>query len=213
MLSLARPFPAIPAQPAVVPPPAAAVVHVAGGAPFSVSEVSIETPGEGEGPPSVECTSLRRRGDSNPSGGCVSYRGRSLLGGLAVAGLVVLLCLLVGVVVGANRQLSALSGRLDALEGAAAPAEVAAAPVGGTICVACDFGVMVNSFGFQYNQFASSKKDYNFIYMYCVNLIDGGILVASCKTVQVCCAPVLDGPTPNFAIWCFGPVFCGAATG
>ena len=64
-----------------------------------------------------------------------------MLGGLAVVGLVVLVCLLVGVVVGANRQLSALSGRLDALEGAAAPAEVAAAPVGELICAECDFGV------------------------------------------------------------------------
>ena len=104
-------------------------------------KVSIETPGEGEGPPSVESTSLRRWGDNNPSGGCGSYRGRSLLGWLVAVGLVVMLCLLVGVAVGANMQLSALSGRLDALEGAVAPAEVAAAPVGVTICVACDFGV------------------------------------------------------------------------
>ena len=64
-----------------------------------------------------------------------------MLGWLAAVGLVVLLCLLVGVVVGANRQLSALTGRLDALEGAAALAEVAAAPVGVLICVECDFGV------------------------------------------------------------------------
>ena len=41
----------------------------------------------------------------------------------------------------ANRQLSALSGRLDALEGVVAPAEVAAAPVGELLCVECDFGV------------------------------------------------------------------------
>ena len=68
-------------------------------------------------------------------------RGRSLLEGLAVVGLVVLLCLVVGVVVGTNRWLSALAGRLDALEGVAALTVVAVAPVGDLTCVECDFGV------------------------------------------------------------------------
>ena len=89
----------------------------------------------------MECTPLRRRGDSNPSGGCGSCRGRSLLGVLVVVGLVVLLCLLVGVVVGTNRRLSAFAGRLDALEGVAALTVVAGAPVGDLTCVECDFGV------------------------------------------------------------------------
>ena len=43
--------------------------------------------------------------------------------------------------VGTNRRLSAFAGRLDALEGAAAPAVVAVAPVGELTCVECDFGV------------------------------------------------------------------------
>ena len=105
------------AHPAVVPPPAAAAVElVAGGAPFSFSEVSFETPGEGEGPPSVECTSLRRWGDSNPSGGCVSCRGRSSLWWLAVAGLFVLLALLAVAAVAVNMQFAALVGRIAVLE-------------------------------------------------------------------------------------------------
>ena len=138
VLSLARPRPALLASPPAAPAPLAAIDLVADGEPFSFSEVSIETPGEGEGPPSVERTSLRRRGDSNPSGGCVSCRGRSSLGWLVVVGLAVLLCLLVAAVVGVNRQLSALAGRLEALEGTAAAAGADARIV---YCVGCDIGV------------------------------------------------------------------------
>ena len=128
------------AQPAVVPPLAAAVVSVAGGEPFSFSEVSIETPGEGEGPPSVECTSLRRRGDSNPSGGCVSCRGRSLLGWLAVVGVVALLCLLVGCCVLVARSFAALVSRVELLE---AGSGAAAAWEGGRSCSKCAIGFFV----------------------------------------------------------------------
>ena len=64
----------------------------------------------------MECTSLRRRGDNNPSGVCVSYRGRSSLWWLVVAGLFVLLALLVLVVVAVNRQFAALAGRIAVLE-------------------------------------------------------------------------------------------------
>ena len=85
----------------------------------------------------MERTSLRRRGDSNPSGVCVSCRGRSSLGWLAAAGLVVLLCLLVAAVVGVGRQLSAFAGRLEALEGAVATAGADAR----IICIGYDIGV------------------------------------------------------------------------
>ena len=64
----------------------------------------------------MECTSLRRQGDSNPSTGCVSYKGCSSLWWLAVAGLFVLLALLVVMVVAVNRQFAALAGRIAVLE-------------------------------------------------------------------------------------------------
>ena len=106
------------AQPAVGLPLAAAVDFVAGGEPFSFSEVSYETPREGEGPPSAASAPLRRRGDTNPSGVLAPYRGRSfavwwpVVLGAALA----LLCLLVAVVGAIDRRFEALVSRIAVLE-------------------------------------------------------------------------------------------------
>ena len=84
--------------------------------PFSFSEVSFETPREGEGPPSAVSAPLRRRGDTNPSGGLCAYRGPLFLLGVAV---VVLVCLLVGaLVVSTDRHVQDLNARVELLEGA-----------------------------------------------------------------------------------------------
>ena len=156
VLSLARARPALLAlPPAVVPPPAAAVDFVAGGEPFSISE-GCETRRDGEGPPSVESALLRRRGDTNPSGGWCSPAGRSFLLAAAAVGLVVLLALLVLCVVVANRELAALGGRIAELEGpmfefynkaaggqSAHPEDAAAADFGFRRCSECVTGFFV----------------------------------------------------------------------
>ena len=90
----------------------------AGGVPSSFSEVSFETPGEGEGPPSVAPAPLRHRGNKNSSGVLAWYRGRSFAfwWPVVLAAALFLLCLLVAVVGAVNRRFEALAGRIAALE-------------------------------------------------------------------------------------------------
>ena len=84
--------------------------------PFSFSEGSCETRRDGEGPSSAAPVPLRRRGDTNPSGGLCAYRGPLFLLGVAV---VVLVCLLVGaLVVSTDRHVQDLNARVELLEGA-----------------------------------------------------------------------------------------------
>ena len=122
VLSLAcrRPTrPALPALPALpAPAPASVSVLAAGGVPYSFSEVSFETPGEGEGPPSVAPAPLRHRGNKNSSGVLAWYRGRSFAfwWPVVLAAALFLLCLLVAVVGAVNRRFEALAGRIAALE-------------------------------------------------------------------------------------------------
>ena len=116
VLSLACRRPALPALPA--PAPAPVSVLAAGGAPSSFSEVSFETPGEGEGPPSVAPAPLRHRGNTNSSGVLAWYRGRSFAfwWPVVLAAALFLLCLLVAVVGAVNRRFEALAGRIAVLE-------------------------------------------------------------------------------------------------
>ena len=135
------------AQPAVAPPLAAPVDFVADGVELSISE-GCETQRDGEGPPSVASASLRRRGDTNPSGGWCAPAGRSFWVAWAAVGLVVLLALLVLCVVVANRELAALGGRIAELEagGWSALPEVdgaAASDIGFRRCSECATGFFV----------------------------------------------------------------------